>query len=36
MAYLGLDIGTSNAKAGVFSLAGDCLSLHNRAYSIDH
>lgn len=34
MAYLGLDIGTSNAKAGVFSLAGDCLSLHNRAYSI--
>ena len=36
MYYLGLDIGTSGCKAGVFDINGDCKHIAQRSYSVMH
>lgn len=32
---LGLDIGTTSVKAGVFNLSGECLSVHSQDYRLE-
>ena len=34
MYYLGLDIGTSGCKAGVFDINGECIHVAHRSYSV--
>jgi xylulokinase len=36
LSLLGIDVGTSRCKAGVFSPAGDCLASAYRAYDLRH